>query len=189
MGRKVTESVSLPWGGSARRSVRIADQFEGAASDLVASLIAEDYDPSAPWEVTVTWEIADGRAVPSGIALRSVRGGPVTAEAWRSVRVAAVIAETRDRLRYAARVNAHRERGRAVGEALATEAGGRRVARDDDRLAKVARVYADARALGRRDPVRAVGEAFGLAADDVRPKGWVRTARRKGLIHNENEEG
>lgn len=192
-GKKWVEKVSLPWGGERRLSIRTADRYLGSKDpkggdygELFGALIVQDYDPTAPWEVTVTWEGDSSSATPVEISLRSVTGGPVTAEAWRQVRVGAVIGETRERLQHLARARARRS-GEAshaadVAAGLGPGRSPRRLGANDSRIRKAARVYDAALAEGRRDPLRAVNEAFGLPAGDVRPKGWVRTARVKGYL-------
>jgi hypothetical protein len=146
-------------------------------------------EPSASWQVTVSWRFTDETAVPVAVELRS-NSGPVTARAWRTIRVQEVIDASRQRLSHKLLIEAMR---RDYGRDLPPEViefepepkrrPGRPRHLSDEFLAEVAEVYADAVAHHSQRPVREVAERLGSNADaPATAKGWVSEARRRGFI-------
>jgi hypothetical protein len=163
----------------------------------------------APYAARVTWQVADGRAVPTAVTLHAMHGQAVTAQAWRSVRLSEVIERSRGMAGMVAGLPAEVHRmGNAVGRALGKEAQpepphvahSRAAAQafrrhperkrggppqfSEDHYRRVAEVYLAAVAVSDPHPVLAVVKAFGgdPRTDRVRAKGWVAQARRRGLI-------
>jgi hypothetical protein len=155
-------------------------------------------EPSAPWQVTVSWRFTDEEAVPVAVEVRS-NSGPVTARAWRTIRVQEVIDASRWRLSDKLLLEAlRRDYGRdlppeLIGAEFEAESEpkrrpGRPRRYSDEFLADVARVYLDAVAHHSRRPVREVAERLGSNADTPAvAKGWVSEARRRGFIPREED--
>lgn len=152
-------------------------------------------DRTAPWEVTVTWHIEDGRAVPVGLALKSRTGQRVTPEAWRSVRVTEVIDESRRRLQWQQEwVGKRLEREGSTDAAATAQAGaqalGRRGRFGDAHYRRVADLYNSERASGSTRPMKAIKAQLAeemktpalKQSGDYRVKGWITEARKRGLI-------
>ncbi len=155
----------------------------------------------APWMVRVTWHLADGTATPVGVELRGAHGQAVTAEAWRTVRVREVIDTSRAIVRgWAVVGRVVATHGSAPDEqtaALARETSeafqpprkrGAPPKYDPAHYQRVADAYNAATDVLDPRPVRAVVREFGLDEDDptdYRPKAWVRTARKRGLLNDD----
>jgi len=153
----------------------------------------------APWMVRVTWHLADGTATPIGVELRGAHGQAVTAEGWRTVRPREVIDISRGVVRglaLAGRLVA--THGSAPNEQVAAQFASTADAFQPPRkrgapptytpahYQRVADAYNAATDVLDPRPVRAVVHEFGLEDDptDYRPKAWVRTARKRGLLND-----
>lgn len=160
---------------------------------------AEDLAPFPyPWAVIVTWGLDGDHYVVSGVELRAMHGQPVDAAAWRAVRLAEVVERARrETVALREAVGGLLDRARVphepLPEALKTTSQPRRGRPADytrEHYERVARIYTEALTARtrRRSPVRAVAQALaaefpGLdSSSDNRARGWVRQARRLGLI-------
>lgn len=198
------QPVTLPWGGEtadALADFRAAAMVSGSNLTRLAGMAD---DPHAPFEVIVTWRLDGDRADPIAVELRARGSEQVTADVWRSVRVGECITWTRHLLGW---MSSHASaelagRGRHASAARHEETRealqeprrpGRPPVYTDEHYGEVADVYVRAVKGASRSPVREVREAFAsrypgvLEPTDTRPKAWVREARRRGYI--DNEEG
>jgi hypothetical protein len=202
------EWVTVPWGGetadalAAYRDAAINDPTQTALAPLAD-------DPSAPFEVTVTWQEINDKPTPVAVELRSRSGQPVTGDVWRSVRVAHCVKWSRHYLGWVAKLAAKslRDQGRdaarveQVGKAFRRPPGkaGRPPSFGPEHFAEVARVYQAAVASGSRRPVRDVAVHMErnhpgdsrykriTGSGNTAAKGWVARARALGLIPGEED--
>lgn len=184
------------------------DPDSGLGALGMAAAVLRD-DPSAPWEVSVTWQPSgpetEASWTPVAVELRARTGQPVTADAWRSVRVGQVVEDTRHRLAWglsragdylaqhegpAAAAGARSAADRLADQPEGTGPG-RPPTYDDDHYREVGAVYRAAVRTGSRRPRRAVADVLADrypgadARGDTRAKAWVREARRRGYIEQE----
>jgi len=159
-----------------------------------ARLVALEH-PAADWEAVVTFEVGAGGVVPTGVEVRSTRGEPVTRGVWDRVRLAAVIDEAARLVAWLGPVNRHPERAQPF-ETRPQHRGrakGRPFVYSDDHYRRVGRVYRAAEVAG-APPVRAVALAFAGAfpgltdPTDRRARSWVRAARARGYIADEEAQ-
>ena len=202
------ERVTVPWGGETADA--LAAYRDAAMDDPRWTALAPlAVDPSAPFEVTVTWQEINDKPTPVAVEMRSRSGQPVTGEVWRSVRVAHCVKWSRHYLGWVARLAAKslRDQGRdaarveQVGKAFRRPPGkaGRPPSFGQEHFAEVARVYQAAVASGSRRPVRDVAVHMertnpeddrytgATRSGNTAAKGWVARARALGLILGEED--
>ena len=193
----------IPWGGEAADALAAHRTTAMHHETRLTALAQLADDPSAPWEVRITWRI-NKTATPVAVELRSRTGHPVTGEVWRSVRVAECVDRSRHLLGWVAERKAKflADRGRDAAPVKQTGAAihqrpakaGRPPRFGPDHYPEVARVYAAAVAAGSRTPVRDVAEHMerthpgddryvgATRRGDTRAKGWVNRAKALELI-------
>lgn len=161
---------------------------DGGPSDQLQDLNREPDDHE--WACRVKWTVSRERAVANALELRAPVEGRVDSHHWRWVRVAEVLGNARDVLEVAGHLQFMAGDPDEYEHTLLESgrfAGPRRGARTPEHFEFVANVYNQAVRSGDPHPVKKVRvESIRLLgvneATEAAVKGWVREAKRRGLI-------
>jgi hypothetical protein len=191
-GEPVVHLVRVPIGGMTVQQAKMRAKSLGLADTPETRVLVGLEQVDTGWEAVVRFEVGSAGVVATGVEIRSTRGEPLTRVVWDRVRLAERIAEAAQLVAWLGPVTKHPERAQPF-ETKPQKRGrakGRPAVYNDDHYRRVGSVYTAARADGVW-PVRAVAKAFandfpGLDnTEDKRPRSWVREARRRGYIAEE----
>lgn len=151
----------------------------------------EDYPASkSPVRAHVGWQVTPSRAVPVAVVLRRTDGEAVSPALWRRLKSSEVIAASRNLLEATGHLAEllsgdpeQLEAGRRLLDTLAERPPSTRYG--PEHYARVASIYTTAVAAADTQPVQTVRREMRADFPDLSVttvKGWIRTARKRGLI-------